>query len=209
MAKTLAVIEASIVKLVDIERTSKNAVAELAIDCLDFLHEHGQVAVCNKMLFALSPANKKVVYQFFKHYSGFVIDKDGVMKSKIKVVRDKAGEVEKDAYADARIAWAEFKDQGSSLWLWWAAQDKHEKAEAKPLDLNKVEKAIAGFAEKAEKQGIKRLALFNAMVSGAGFAAQEVADMLKELATPRASVVEQVVGAVQKAPAKQEEPALV
>lgn len=205
MAKTLAVIEASLAKLVDIERTSKNAVAELAVDCLDFLHEHGQVAVCNKMLFALSPANKKVVYQFFKEYSGFVIDKDGVMKSKIKVVRDKAGEVEKDAYANARIAWAEFKDQGSSLWLWWAAQDKHEKAEAKPLDLNKVEKAIAGFAEKAEKQGIRRLALFNAMVSGAGFAAQEVADMLKELATPRASVVEQVIGQVQKAPAKQEE----
>lgn len=184
MAKTLAVIEASIVKLVDIERTSKHAVAELAIDCLDFLHEHGQVAVCNKMLFALSPANKKVVYQFFKQYSGFIIDKDYIMKKKMQPVRAKDGTIEKDAYADARIAWAEFKDQGSSLWLWWAAQDKHEKTEAKPLDLNKVAKTVAGFAEKAEKQGIKRLALFNALVSGV-FEAQEVADMLKELANPR------------------------
>ena len=152
------------------------------------------------MLFALSPANKKVVYQFFKQYSGFIIDKDFIMKKKMQPVRAKDGTIEKDAYADARIAWAEFKDQGSSLWLWWAAQDKHEKAEAKPLDLNKVAKTVAGFAEKAEKQGIKRLALFNALVSGV-FEAQEVADMLKELANPR------IPAKVE--PAKQEEPALV
>ena len=184
MAKTLAVIEASIVKLVDIERTSKNAVAELAVDCLDFLHEHGQNAVCNQMLLALSPANKRVVFAFFKEYSGFVMDKEEGMKKKIQPVRAKDGTIEKDVYADKKIAYTEFKEQGSSLWMWYAAYGKQEKPEASPLDLNKVAKTVAGFAEKAEKQGIKRLALFNALVSGV-FEAQEVADMLKELANPR------------------------
>lgn len=203
MAKTLAVIETAIAALVDIERTSKNAVAALAVDCLDFLHEHGQVAVCNKMLFALSPANKKVVFGFFKEYSGFMMDKDGSMKKKIQPQRDSKGEITADKYADAKIAWAEFKEQGSSLWLWWAAQDKHEKAEAKPLDLNKVTKTVSGFAEKAEKQGIRRLALFNALVTGAGFEAQEVADMLKELATSSAVIIGKA------AAKKEEEPALM
>lgn len=208
MAKTLAVIESAIAALVDIERTSKNAVATLAVDCLDFLHEHGQVAVCNNMMFALSPANKKVVMQFFKEYSGFYIDKDHVMKKKIQPVRQADGTITKDAYADAKIAWTDFKEQGSSLWLWWAAQGKHEKAEAKPLDLNKVTKTVATFAEKAEKQGIKRLALFNALI-GSVFDAEEVMAMLKELATPRASVTEQSKGVPQRVQVKEEEPALM
>ena len=106
------------------------------------------------------------------------------MKKKMQPVRAKDGTIEKDVYANKKIAYTEFKEQGSSLWMWYAAYGKQEKPEAAPLDLNKVAKTVAGFAEKAEKQGIKRLALFNALVSGV-FEAQEVADMLKELANPR------------------------
>ena len=184
MAKALAIIEESIVKLAGIEKESKALVAECAVDCLDHLHEHGQAAVCNKMLLALSPANKKVVFAFFRTFSGFHMDKDEGMKKKIQQQRDADGNVTKDVYADAKIAFAEFKEQGNNLWMWYAAWGKQEKPEAKPLDLAKVAKTVAGFAEKAEKQGVKRIALFSALVGGV-FEAQEVADMLAELAKPR------------------------
>lgn len=184
MAKALALIESNIVKMAAVERDAKAQVSDNAMDCLEYLHEHGQSAICNKMLLALSPANKRAVHAFFKEYSGFIMDKEEGMKGKISPVRAKDGTIEKDRYADSKIAFAEFKEQGSNLWMWYAAYGKQEKPEASPLDLNKVAKTVAGFADKAEKQGIKRLALFNALVSGV-FEAQEVADMLAELANPR------------------------
>lgn len=202
MAKALAIIEASIAKLVGIEKESKALIAECAVDCLDSLHDNGQTAVCNKLLLALSPANKKVVFAFFREYSGFIMDKEEGMKKKKQPVRAKDGTIEKDAYADARISYNEFKEQGSSLWLWYAAWGKQDKPVATPLDLNKVSKTVQGFAEKADKQGIKRIALFNAIIGGV-FEAQEVADMLKALALPVK------IGEKAAAPRKEEEPALV
>lgn len=184
MAKATAIIEASIAKLVGIEKESKALIGELVIDVLDHLHEYGQSAVCNKLLLALSPANKKAVYAFMREYSGFIMDKEEGMKGKIPAVRNADGTISKDRYADAKIAFKEFKEQGSSFWLWWNAYGKKEAPEAKPLDLNKVAKTVKGFAEKAEKQGIKRIALFNAIV-GEVFEAEEVAAMLAELAKPR------------------------
>lgn len=180
MAKALAIIEASIAKLVGIEKESKALVAELAVDCLDHLHENGQAAVCNKMLLALSPANKRVVYAFFKTFSGFHMDKEEGMKKKIqRQVKDE--KTIKDVYKDCELSFRDFKEQGSNLWLWYAAWGKKEAPEAKPLDLNKVAKTVQGFVEKAEKEGIARLAVFNAIV-GTAFEAKEVADMLAELA---------------------------
>lgn len=199
MAKPLAIIESNIVKMAAHERDTKAMVSENAMDCLEYLHEHGQAAVCNKMLLALSPANKRAVFAFFKEYSGFIMDKEEGMKKKIVPTRAKDGTIDKDRYADSAIAFKEFKEQGSNLWLWFAAYGKKEAPEASPLDLNKVAKMAQGWSDKAEKQGIKRLALFNALVGGV-FEAQEVADMLAELAKPRVATI---------APAKVEKKELV
>lgn len=183
MAKAINVIEAAIVKLAGIEKDSKALIAEVVIDCLDALHENGQSAVCNKLLLALSPANKRVVYAFMKEFSGFSMDKDEGMKKKIQAQMDKGGNITSDKYSDAKIAFTEFKASGNNIWLWYAAFGQPN-TEAKPLDLNKVQKTVSGFAEKAKKQGIQQIALFNALINGAGFEQQEVLDMLAELAKP-------------------------
>ena len=182
MAKALNVIEANIQSLANNTRNIKAQIAELAVDCLDHLHEHGQTAVCNKMMLALDSNNLKMVRAFFSEFSGFIIRKEDGLTKKYQVERKKDGTVERDRHGDAKIAYAEFRAAGHNIWQWWSAVQKEEKPEGKPLDLAKVATTVARFAEKAKKENIRPVALLNAMLNGAGFTQDEVMNMLAELA---------------------------
>ena len=176
-AKSVQIIEAQIVEVAKVEGTAKALVAQTAIDVLVRLHEDGQNALCNKLLLALSPANKKAVTQFYKEFSGYAIDKEEGMGKKKQPVRQSDGTITKDAYADARIAFLRFVDDGGNFWLWWAGQGKKDVAEAKPLDLNKLSDTVKKAAEKADKQGITKMALFHAIVTDV-FSPDELLSML-------------------------------
>ena len=181
MAKALNVIEQSIQSLAENTRNIKAQIAELSVDCLDHLHEHGQMAICNKLLLALDANNMKMVKAFFAEFSGFAMRKDEGLTKKYQVERNKEGTVERDRHGDAKISYAEFRAAGHNIWQWWAA-NKEEKPEAKPLDLAKVATTVARFAEKAKKENVRPVALLNAMLNGAGFTQDEVMNMLAELA---------------------------
>ena len=182
MAKALNIIEASIQSLANNTRNLKAQIAELSVDCLDHLHEHGQVAICNKLLLALDANNMKMAKAFFAEFSGFAMKKDEGLTKKFQPERKKDGTIERDRYADATLAYTEFRAAGHNIWQWWAAMQKEEKPEAKPLDLAKVATTVARYAEKAKKENIRPVALLNAMLNGAGFSQDEVMDMLAELA---------------------------
>lgn len=178
-AKEIAIIRADIAKLGDAEKITKGLVASLAIDCLDFIHEHGQSAVMNELALVLSPANKKAVLAFFKKFSGFQWNKEEEsFTKKMKPVHDKDGLVTKDPYTDAKLAFTEFKESGNSFWTWFNAQNKVDKnTEASPIDLAKLTKTVKAAAEKAQKQGVSKVAVFNAVVSDV-FTAQEILQLL-------------------------------
>ena len=182
MAKALNVIEQSIQSLAENTRNIKAQIAELSVDCLDHLHEHGQVAICNKLMLALDTNNLKMVKAFFSEFSGFAMRKDEGLTKKHQAERNKDGTIKSDRYADAKVAYTEFRAAGHNIWQWWSAVQKEEKPEAKPLDLAKVATTVARFAEKAKKENVRPVALLNAMLNGAGFTQDEVMDMLAELA---------------------------
>lgn len=178
MARKIEEIRTDIGALKDAERNSKALVSSLATDCVAFLHEHGQAGVLNELLLVLSPANKKAMTAFFKEFSGFIYDKEEMsFKKKKQPVRAKDGTVEKDAYADAKIAFTAFVEEGASFWTWYNALGKKDVPEASPLDLNKLSTTIRKAKEKADKQGIQKLALFNAIITDV-FSAEEILDML-------------------------------
>lgn len=178
MARKIEEIRTDIGNLKEAERLSKGLVASLAVDCLAYMHEHGQSGLLNELMLVLTPAHKKAVVAFFKEFSGFVYDKEEESFTKKKQpVRAKDGTIEKDAYADARIAFAQFVQDGSAFWTWWNALGKKDVPEASPLDLNKLSTSIRKAKEKADKQGIQKLALFNAIVTDV-FTEQEILDFL-------------------------------
>ncbi len=183
MAKALNIIEASIQVLADNTRNIKAQISELSVDCLDHLHEHGQVAICNKLLLALDSNNLKMVKAFFAEFSGFAMRKDEGLTKKHQPEHNKNKTIKSDRYADAKVAYTEFRAAGHNIWQWWSAVQKEEKPEAKPLDLAKLATTVARYAEKAKKENVRPVALFNAMLNGAGFTQDEVMDMLAELAT--------------------------
>ena len=182
MAKALNVIEANIQALANNTRTVKAQIAELAVDCLDHLHEHGQAAICNKMLLALDANNLKMVKAFFAEFSGFAMRKEEGLTKKHQAERKKDGTIERDRYADAKASYQAFREAGHNIWQWWSAVQKEEKPESKPIDLAKLASTVARYAEKAKKENIRPVALLNAMLNGAGFTQDEVMNMLAELA---------------------------
>lgn len=178
MARKIEEIRTDIGKLKEAERLSKGLVASLAVDCLAFLHEHGQSGVLNEMMLVLTPAHKKAVVAFFKEFSGFVYDKEEEsFTKKIQPVRAKDGTIEKDKYADCKIAFTQFVTDGSAFWTWWNSLGKKDIPEASPLDLNKLTTTLRKAKEKADKQGIQKLAFFNAIVTDL-FTGQEILDFL-------------------------------
>lgn len=166
-AKNLEVIKGAIEQLAVAEKTTKALVAECAIDVLVYLHEHGQSQLLNSMLLILSPANKKAVHKFFSTFSGFIYDsEEASFTKKYKPEHDKAGAVKKDRYADSKIAFAEFVEQGGNFWTWWNAQDKPaNKGEKAKLDLAKLTTTVKTAMKKASEEGVSNLAVFNAVIS--------------------------------------------
>lgn len=185
-AKELKVIEAQIGEIANHERVTKVLIAQTVLDVVEHLHEHGQQALCNKLLGALTPANAKAVTKFYKVFTGFAVSKDDGVGKKVAAIKE-GDVVKKDHYADCRIAFEQFKADGGNFWLWWAAQNKMPKPEAgTPLDLVKVTKTVKGFAEKAKKQGIGNVALFNAIV-GEVFSPEDLLGLLDRVVALDAS----------------------
>lgn len=165
-AKQINVIQANLAKLGEAEKTAKQLVAECAVDVLVYLHEHGQAQLLNSMLLVLSPANKKAVTSFFVAFSGFKYDKEEMaFTKKIKPEHDKDGNVLKDRYADASIAFNEFVEAGGNFWTWLRAQEAPKKVEASKLDLAKLTTTVKKAVKKAEEEGIQKLAVFNAVIN--------------------------------------------
>ena len=177
-AKEITVIRADIAKLGESENITKKLLGSLSVDVLEFLHEHGQAGVMNETLKVLSPVNRKVAQAFFSVFSGFSYSKDdeGFAK-KIKPQHDKEGQLVKDAYADAKIAFQQFKDEGGNFWTWWKESQKQDKPEAGKLDLVKLTATVKKAAEKAKKEGISQTVLFNAIVSDV-FSPDDILEML-------------------------------
>lgn len=188
-AKELNVIEAQIVELGNHERITKALIAQTAVDCLEHLHEHGQQALCNKMLLVLTPANAKAVFKFFKAFSGFAMSKEEGMTKKIKPIME--GElVKKDIYVECTIAFRDFVQSGGNFWLWWNAQNKMPKPEASKLDLKKVTEQVKKFAAKAEKEGISKIALFNAVVADV-FSPEDLLNLLDQMVANKVAEVKE------------------
>lgn len=201
-AKQINIIRADIAKLGEAEKNVKQLLGTLASDVLVFLHEHGQAGVMNETLRVLSPVNRKVAQAFFSQFSGFSYSKeDEGFTKKIKPQHDKEGNVTKDVYTDAKLAFQQFIDEGGNFWTWWKDSQKHEKQEGKPLDLAKLTATVKKAAERAQKEGISRTALFNAVVSDV-FSPEDILDMLAG-----AAQVNKVVTAAKVEPKAEVNPA--
>ena len=179
-AKDIQIIRADIAKLAASEQITKQLLGSLATDVLVFLHEHGQSGVMNETLRALSPINQKAAKAFFTAFSGFAYSKedDGFTK-KIKPAHDKDGKVTKDMYADASIAFHQFIDEGGNFWTWYKESQKAGKPEAGKLDLAKLTASIKAAAKKADKEGVSKTALFNAIISDV-FSPDDIMEMLTQ-----------------------------
>lgn len=179
-AKEIQVIRADIAKLAESEKITKQLLGSLASDVLVFLHEHGQSGVMNETLRALSPVNAKAAKAFFTAFSGFAFSKedDGFTK-KIKPTHDSEGKLVKDAYADAKIAFNQFLDEGGNFWTWYKDSQKVEKPEEGKLDLAKLTTTVKNAAKKAAKQGVSKTALFNAIISDV-FSPDDILEMLTQ-----------------------------
>lgn len=168
MAKDKDTIIAAINTLAVTEKTVKQLVADCSVDVLDYLHEHGQAQLLNTMLLALTPANLKAVTKFFNTFSGFQYDKEEkAFTKKKKAEHDKDGNVKNDPYANARIAFNEFKEAGGNFWVWWRSQDEAapNKGEKAKLDLAKLTMTVKTAMKKAKEEGVSNLAVFNAVIS--------------------------------------------
>ena len=179
-AKDIQIIRADIAKLAASEQITKQLLGSLATDVLVFLHEHGQSGVLNETLRALTPVNQKAAKAFFTAFSGFAYSKEDVgFTKRIQPAHDKDGKVTKDVYTAAKIAFNQFIDEGGNFWTWYKDSQKADKPEAGKLDLAKLTASIKNAAKKAEKEGVSKTALFNAIISDV-FSPDDILNMLTQ-----------------------------
>lgn len=135
----LAITFSRIETLAEVEKTTKAEVSILAHEALSQIVEHGNNGIANRLLLAVTPANRTALALLFKEVTAFPYD------AKTKQLKNKGTMTpEKEAKLEAFV-----EKYNCDLWAWYEAT-KEDKILAVKFDENKLISAISAFfAEKA------------------------------------------------------------
>ena len=122
---SLKTIIAKIETLAASERVTKGVLAELSREMVQFLsvENNNDIAIVNRLLSVLTPANKRAASGFFNEYLPFNMDSNGDFGKKIKgdkkvaIIRTKAVQF--------------ISNEASNIWTWLAEQDAPKPAKEK------------------------------------------------------------------------------
>lgn len=125
--------------LAEVEKTTKAEVSTLAHEALCQIVEHGNNGIANRLLLAVTPANRTALALLFKEVTAFPYD------AKTKQLKNKGTVTpEKEAKLEAFV-----EKYNCDLWAWYEST-KEDKILSVKFDENKLISALSAFfAEKA------------------------------------------------------------
>lgn len=127
------------------EKLSKDTMKVWCNHVVDMVHAYGQVAYLNKIIGVLSPMNKKVAIEFFKHFAGYHYNKD---------TREFDGKSKK-RYIQAVTDWKVFKeDPLKNIWTW---AEQNIVVERAPFKVEDVTKRMSSLWKEGHAAGLSNV----------------------------------------------------
>ena len=150
------------------EKITKDTLRVMSRDILQAVHETGNIGYVNSLLDVLTPVNRKVCVEFFKHFAGFHYD------DKLEQFTSKS----KKRYNEAhKLAMEALDDPHFNVWAW---AEREIDITPKPFTLDKAKKMMESIIKKADKDNISHKELFAALISVEGFDLKAMLEVMAE-----------------------------
>lgn len=124
------------------ERVTKAELKEWCNHIVQAMHDFGNIDYMNKLIKVLTPMNKRVVLEFFKHFTGYHLNTDeGIFDKKSK-----------KRYIEALGNWERFsQDPLNNVWTW---AERHIQIDVKPFTVEDVAKRASSLWKSAHAANI-------------------------------------------------------
>lgn len=152
------------------ESITRRELRDVSRSILTAIHCTEDSAFLNRLIGVLTPANKKVMVEFLKHFSGFHYD-DKVMlfTKKNKPTYEKAAQLSEEFLSEPH----------NNVWTWADRNLRTERVET-PYDVSLITHYMKKAMEKATSSGISQKDVFKAVLAS-GISVDAMIDMLDEL----------------------------
>lgn len=149
---------ATLARLADSEKITKETLRDLSRDLLSALHTkgdtEGDIGFINRTIAVLTPINKRVFVLYCKRFTGFIMNEEG--SAFLKKSKKHYDNVSKEAL--------EFiAEPANNLWTWSAI---HVDVEPKAFDLKAITAQVINYFKKAEKAGVSKADVLSAIIAG-------------------------------------------
>lgn len=163
---------ASLIKLTNSERVSKEELKELSRSTLNALHNGGTIAgdigYINKLILVLTPMNKKAAILYFKHFSGFSFDDElSIFTKKSKKRYDAAANESMEFLAEPH----------NNIWTW---AERNIEVEQRKFTVESITETTKTMLTKAANNGISKHDVIMAIIAG-GLEIETLLGMMDEL----------------------------
>lgn len=150
------------------EAITRRELRDLSRSVLEALHMTEDSSFINRLIVVLTPVNRKVAIEYFKHFSGFHYD------DKLSSFTKK----NKKVYAEKAQASFEFlAEPSNNIWTW---AERNIEVTAKEFTLDTVTKYVESTLKKAEKNGFNQADVMRAIIKG-GMTADAIIAIMDEL----------------------------
>lgn len=134
------------------ERVTKEDLKVWCNNIVQAMHDYGNIDYMNKLIKVLTPMNKRVVLEFFKHFAGYHFNTDeGIFDKKSK-----------KRYIEALGNWEKFsQDPLNNVWSW---SERHIQVEVKPFTVDDVAKRASSLWKSAHAANISNVDIIKSVM---------------------------------------------